>query len=812
MLSDLRHALRSLSRTPVFTAVAVLTLALCIGANSAVFSVVHAVLLEPYPWPHSDRLVYVYNSYPRLGLEDAGASIPDYLDRRAGVKGFADCALYTGEDFNLVTDGSPQRLVGLRATPSLFTTLEARPALGRVFTDADAQPGAPATVVLSDGLWRSAFGADPGIVGHTVRLNGRPLTVIGVMPRAFYFPSPRIQLWAPFVFTAAERSDNERGHEFSTMIARLRPGVTPAEVQSDLAVILARNAARLPGPATYWKSTGFTGRVGGFLERNVADVRAILWLVQAAVAAALLIGCANVASLLLARAVARERELAIRVALGAGRARLMRLLLTEGVVLFLAGGALSLLAASWGVSLLGSVGLSQLPRADGIRLDGSVVAFTFLCALLSGLVFGALPAWSVSRRDAGGVLRESGTRGTAGRRTQRLRGSLVIGEIALAVMLLTTAGLLIRSFARIEAQDPGFTPGGVLTAQLALPAARYDTPAKLTAFHDAVLARLRALPGVQAAGITTVLPFTGHNSEESYTLPEVDLPPGAASPHGQVRAVDTGYRRALGLTLLRGRWLEAADTAASPHVVVIDEILARRYWGGRDPLGHEIDLNPGLNHGPDLWRIVGVVAPIKVRYLEQHVTKETLYFPYAQAPDRNLALVVRTAGDPAALAGELRAAVQAVDPAQPVFDVRTMHQRMDDVAQPRRTPMLLLALFSGVSLLLAVLGVYGVLSFFVALRMGEFGVRLALGATGEHIAALVLRRAALLVGTGVGLGLAGYLALSRLVAHLLFQIAPTDPVILALAPAVLALTALVAALVPALRATRVDPIIALRAE
>lgn len=812
MFTDLRYALRQLVKTPGFTAIAVLTLALCIGANSAIFSVVHAILLKPYPWPDSDRLVYCYNTYPLMGLTNAGTSIPDYLDRKAGVKGFADMALYTGASFNLATDTEPERIVGIRATPSLFTTLESSAVLGRVFTDEEAQAGREKVVVLSHALWKNRFGGDPAIVGKTVRLNTEPYTVIGVMPESFYFPTPRVQAWVPFAFTAHQRSDQERGNEYSTAIARLRPGATLASVQRELDTIQANNAQRLPDEAPFWKTSGFGGRVVGFLENNVGNIRGMLWLVQAGVAAALLIGCANVASLLLARAVARERELAIRAALGAGRARLVRLLLTESLMLWLAGGLLGLLVALWGVGTLDAFGLSTLPRAFGVRLDFSVFAFTLLCALGAGLLFGALPAWSASRGDAAAALKEAGTRTTAGRRTQFLRTTLVATEIALAVMLLSTAGLLVKSFARLEQINPGFVPGGVATARLDLPREKYDQPAKIVAFHDATVAGLRALPGVTDVGMTDVLPFTGDNSQGSYSSPEINLPAGAPAPHAQVRSVDVGFFRTMGLTLLRGRWFTAADSATTQHVVVIDRVLADRYWPGQDALGKHISRNFGSTDQKDLWTIVGIVAPVKVQNLEENIRKETIYFPFAQDVGRSLFLTVKTAGDPAALAAAIRQAVRQADPEQPVYDVKTMAQRMDDTAEPRRAPMVLLSLFSGVALLLAALGVYGVLAFSVTQRTAEFGIRLALGATSRDIAVLVLRQGTLLIAIGVSTGLAGYLALSQIVGRLLYGVSAADPTTLAIAPLVLALVALAASLLPARRATKVDPMTALRAE
>lgn len=810
-MSTLRYAVRSLLKAPGFTVIAVATLALCIGANSAIFSVVHAILLKPYPWPESERLVYVYNTYPLMGLANAGVSIPDYLDRKAGVSGFADAAMFTNMSYNLAGDGEPERIVGQRVTPSLFSTLQSPAARGRVFTDAEAQPGADHVVVLSHALWKNRFGADPDIIGRTIRLNTEPYTVIGVMPEGFYFPSPRVQIWVPFTFRPEEKTDEERGNEYSSMIARLKPGATAEAVQRDLDVIQARNAERLVDSREFYLNSGFGGRTAGFLEQNVGDIRGMLWLVQAGVAAALLIGCANVASLLLARAMARERELAIRAALGAGRTRLMGLLLTESLLLFLAGGGLGLLVAWGSLAAFGRLGLSTLPRAFGVQLDPTVLGFTLLCALLTGLAFGALPAWSASRGDAATALKEAGARGSAGRRTAFLRAALVTGEIALAVMLLSTAGLLVRSFARLQQENPGFSPGGVMTARLDLPYARYDRPEKLIAFADTALARLRGLPGVEAAGFTTVLPFLGNNSSGSYAIPDLVLPAGAPAPHAQVRTVDPGYFKALGLTLLRGRLFTGADTATTPKVVVVDRLVADKYWPGQDPIGKRLSRG-GTDDNPTLWEIVGVVAPIKFQSLEENVQKETIYFPFAQQPAGNLILVARTAGDPAPLAAALREAVHQADPEQPVFDIKAMQQRMDEVAQSRKAPMVLLSLFSGVALLLAVLGVYGVLAFSVAQRTSEFGIRLALGAGSGDIAGLVLRQGARLVFLGIAAGLAGYLALSQVVGRLLYGIAPTDPATLAVAPAVLALAAFAACLIPVRRAVRVNPLEALRTE
>lgn len=808
-MNDIRYSLRSLGKSKAFTAIAMLTLALCIGANSAIFSVVNAILLKPYPWPDSDRLVFVYNSYPLMNLPNAGTSVPDYLDRKAGVSGFEDGAMYTNQSFNLASDGEPERIVGLRATPSLFTTLKSQARLGRVFGEAEAEPGNEKVAVLSHALWRDRFGADPSVVGRTIRLNSMPYQVIGVMDESFYFPTPTTQVWVPFAFTAAQKSDDERGNEFSNMVARIKPGARLDAIQRDLDLIQSRNAERIPASREFWKTSGFGGRVNGFLDQNVSNVRGMLWLIQAGVAAALLIGCANIASLLLSRAIEREKELAIRAAMGAGRSRLMRLLITESVLLFSGGGIFGVFFPWWGVGALTSLGLSNLPRGFSVQLDATVVAFTLISAFLTGFLFGTLPAWTASRRDAAATLKEAGGRsGSGGRHTQMVRSGLVVGEVALSVMLLSTAGLLIRSFEALQRQNPGFEPMGLVTARLNLPANKYDAPEKRIAFADALVARVRALPGVKSAGITTALPFSGGNGSGSYSSPDIVVPPGAPAPHARYRVVGSGYFETVGMKPLIGRVFNDTDVLTSQRVIVIDKLLSDKYWPGQDPLGKRIVYDKPENP----FVVVGVVAPIKFQGLDEDVTKESLYYPFAQTPGTNLFIAVRAQGDPVSLAPSLREAVRSVDPDQPVSDIKTMTQRMEDASLSRRAPMILLGLFSGVAMLLAVLGVYGVLAFAVTQRTPEFGVRMALGATRRSIADLVLRQGAWLVGIGATTGLVAFLALSSVVGKLLYGIAPTDPLSLTVAPVVLALAAVAACIVPVRRATGVSPVEALRVE
>lgn len=812
MFADLRFAIRHLAKSRGFAVIAILTLALCIGANSAIFSAVRAILLKPYPWDGSERLVYCYNTYPKMGLENAGVSIPDYIDRRSGVSGFADSAIYHNDTFNLAGEGTaPDRIEGLAASASLFSTLSVSAARGRVFTDHDAQPGQDHVVVMNYTLWQQRYGGDPAIVGRTIRLNSEPYTVVGVMPEGFYFPSRRVQLWVPFTFSPAQLSDQQRGFEYSLMIARLKPGVSTAAVQRDLDVIEARNEERLPDKRDFWRSAGFGGRTVGFLQFNVHEIGAMLWLIQAGVAIALLIGCANVASLLLARTMAREQELAVRSALGASRGQLMRLLLIESVLLFVAGGTLGILFAEWGVAALGAFGFSGLPRATGVKIDGAVLAFTLACATGAGLLFGLLPAFSASRGNSATTLKEAGARGTAGHRTQRLRSLLVTIEIALAVMLLSTAGLLVKSFAHLREENPGFNTENVVTASVDLPHWKYDKPEKIVAFHDAVTAALQRQPGVVAVGATNVVPFSGDMRQGAYSSPDLILPNGSPLPHARVHDVDVGYLRAMGLTLLRGRWFAETDRIGSQNVCVVDQLLVNRYWPGQDVVGKRITRGPGMP-GAATYTIVGVIAPIKTDSPEQTLSKETIYFPVTQRGTDLNGFLVRTTKSVGAIGPAIRQAVREADPDLSVFDLKTMDERIAEVIQPRRAPMLLISLFGALALLLATLGVYGVLAFSVTRRQRELGIRFALGATASDIALLVLKQAGRLVGIGIAAGFAGYLALSQIVGRLLYGVSPVDPAMLAIVPVVLIVAAFVASLVPVRRATRADPVLALKAE
>ena len=810
MLNDLRLALRGLTKTPTFTIIAIATLAICIGANSAIFSVVNAVLLRPLPYPDSERLVVVNNTYPGNGLERAGVSIPDYLDRMERAPSIEDGALYTWDSYNLSQEGRPSRFLGIRATPSLFSTLQVSPAMGRVFTAAEAEPGTDRVVVISHGLWQDSLGGNSEVLGQEIRLNGEAYTVIGVMPSSFTYPQTNVKAWLPFAFTPEQQTINERGNEFSSMIARLKPGTTPEMLSAECAAIVEQNLQAFPEFRPWVESSGFTGIAHSMLEDNTSDVRSMLWLLQAGVLAALLIGCANVANLLLTRSLAREREFAIRSALGASRWTLIRQLLAESLTLFLIGGTLGALVAMWGIAGMAALGLTELPRGETIGLDKTVFAFTLACAGLTGLVFGLIPSLQASRPAAQEALQAGSARTTANRRQRMVRNTLVIIEVALSLMLLTTAALLTRSFQRLESQSPGFDPTSVLTARFSLPEYAYDEDQKLLNFVDQIERELAALPGVDSVGISSLTPFGYGNSQGTYRIVGYTPPEGSAPPHGQLRTVTPGFFDALKIPLTKGRYIDARDHAESERVVLVDQVLVDRYFPNEDPIGQQIYRGANEPTPENVLTIVGVVNPVKFSGLDDEIRKETIYYPYAQRPITGLTLNIRTVLPPSALIASVRQTVLDIDPDLPVYQFRTLQERIDSSLQRQRTPMVLIALFGGMALLLAALGVYGALAFSVGQRTQEMGIRMALGAATSDVLRLVMAQGLWLVAAGAGVGFLGYLAVGRLLQHLLFEIGPMDPVSFLGAFVVLLSVAALACFLPARRATRIDPVVALR--
>ena len=809
-MQDLRYAIRSLRKQPIFTLVAVLTLTLGIGANTAIFSLLYQILLRPLPYADPDRLVFIWNTYPLMGLPQANVSIPDYLDRKTQAPAIEDATLFTMRSVNLAAaqgQGQPEQVRGLAVTPSFFSTLGRRPFLGRAFVDDEARPGADKFVVLTYSTWASHFGGDRAIVGRDIRLNGEPYQVTGVMPADVELPSNDIAMLVPFAFTPAQMADNARGNEFSSMIARLRPGAGIDQLNTQMKTIVDRNLDRLPERRAFAVSAGFGGIAVPIREQLVGDARAPLYVLQAGVLAVLLIACANVASLLLMRATGRARELAIRITLGAGRWRLLRQLLTEGVVLSTCGAIGGLALGLAGVRGLVALGSRQVPGMAGASLNPIVLAFATLLALVTGLVFGLVPALAVIRGNTNAVLKEDTARGSAGKRTGFTRATLVIVETALALVLLVGAGLLIKSFARLQGVNPGFSPERVLTAQLSVPAVRYPDSAARRAFWTRLVERVRAIPGVTAVGLTSNVPFNGNVGSGSYSIVGYTPPQNDAQPHGRQEIVGGDYFRAMQIPLVAGRLFTDADTADSPPVVVIDEFLVKRYFAGRSPIGQQV-----RRGGPTspAFTIVGVVGTINSIDLGAPVAKERIYYPVAQQPNAAMALVVKTGTNEQALVSQVRSAVASIDPDQPIADVRTMGQWMARSLEGRRSPMLLLALFGGVALTLSAIGIYGVLAFGVAQRSREFGIRQALGADPRAILSLVLAQGMRTTGTGVTLGLAGSAALTRYLQSLLFGVAAHDVSVYATVTIVLLAVAMAACYLPARRATLVDPAVALR--
>jgi len=806
-MQDIRYALRTLRKQPIFTLVAVLTLTLGIGANTAIFSLLYQILLRPLPYPAADRLAFVWNTYPLMGLPQASVSIPDYIDRKTQADAIEDATLFTQRPLNLASGGTPEQLRGLAVTPSFFSTLQRQPFLGRGFTEGEAQTQADRFAILTFAIWQSRFGSNAAIVGQDIRLNGEAYRVVGVLPADFDLPSRDISLLVPFSFTPQQMSDQGRGNEFSSMIARLKPGATIEQVNAQMKTIVDRNLDRLPQFQSFARTSGFGGYAIPIRDQLVGDVRAPLYVLQVGVLVVLLIACANVANLLLMRATGRYRELAIRTTLGAGRGRLVRQMLTEGVVLSLLGGIGGLALGLAGVRALIALSSRQMPGMADASLHPAVLVFTLALAVATGMIFGVVPAIGVMRGNTATILKDDNTRGSSGRGTRLMRSTLVILEMALALMLLVGAGLLIKSFARITDVDPGFSTENVLTTQLSLPATRYADAPSRSAFWLRLVEKATAMPGVTSVGLTSNVPFNGNVSSGSYAI--VGYTPGAgeAAPHGRQEVVGADYFKAMQIPLIEGRLFTDGDTADSPPVVVVDKYLADKYFSKKSAIGQQI--RRGGPQAPP-FTIVGVVGTINSIDLGMPVTKERIYYPVAQQPLPSMALTLKTGLDPQTLIPQVRQAVQSLDPEQPLADVRTMDQWVLRSLENRRTPMMLLALFGAVALILSAIGIYGVLAFGVAQRVREFGIRQALGADQKSILRLVLTQGMVTAGIGLLVGLSGAFLLTRFLQSMLFGVGTHDVPVFAGVTVLLLLVAVAACYIPAKRATEVDPMIALR--
>ncbi|HTG17441.1 MAG TPA: ABC transporter permease [Blastocatellia bacterium] len=815
LLSDFRYGFRTLLKNPAFSIVAILAIMLGTGANSAIFSVVNAILLRPLAFNEPDRLVMVWGNNVKSGVPTYPLSVLDFLDYREQNQVFEQLASFAYDDFNLSTGEEPEHYPGSFVSANFFSLLGVNPTVGRAFAPEEDQAGAERVVILSNGLWKRRFGADPNLVGQTIQLNGASFTVVGVMPSNFRSPNAQDnpQIWVPMSFdggdpfripaSAGGSEFKNRTHRFLIGVARLKPGVTISQAQADMETVARQIEQQYPDI-----NTGLSVNVVSLHKQVIGNIKPALLVLLVAVGSVLLIACANVANLLLARAAGRQKEFAIRAALGAGRLRLIRQLLTESLLLALIGGALGLLLAFAGIKLLLSLNPPNIPRLGEISVDGRVLGFTLLVSILTGVVFGLVPALQASRPDLNETLKEGSRGSTGGRGRQQVRGLIVISEIVVTTVLLIIAGLMIKSFWSLQNVNPGFNPANTLTMMVNLAPAKYSETHQVRDFYDLLLKRIETLPGVQSVGAVTNLPLTSTVVRFRFTID--GRPPATPGERlvATTGAVNSNYFHAIGIPLLKGRYFTEQDRDKSPPVIIINDTMARRHWPGEDPIGRRITL-PSL--GGISREIVGVVGDIKHSGLDTESGAQ-MYLPYPQQPWNFMSLVVRAQSDPTKMAGAVRHEITALDTNQSAYDVKTMQQVVSESVSQPRLYTLLLGVFAAVAMILAAVGTYGVMNYLVTQRIHEIGIRMALGAQASHIFKMIIGQGMLLVLIGVVVGLVAAFLLTRVMESLLFGVSARDLATFMGIPIVLAVVAFLSIYIPARRAMRVNPMVALRQE
>jgi predicted permease len=819
LAQDIRYALRAFAKNPGFTLAAVLSLAIGIGANTSIFSVANALLLRPLPYADASRLVILWNRSPGLNITEDWFSPAQYLDIKNGHQGFEQVAIAIGGNYNLTGDGDPERVGVIRVSSNLLPMLGVRPGRGRVFVPDEDAPGRPATAVLTDGMWARRYGRDPRMIGKSITINGLPYEVAGILPQSFSLPrevlptlygTEQADIFLPLPL--APNASQIRTNEDYNIVGKLKPGVSVAQAQAEMETITAR--LRHDYPENYPPNGGLTFSIVPLLEQVVGNVRKALLVLLASVGFVLLIACANVANLLLSRAVARQQEIAVRTALGASRSRIIRQLLTESVLLALCGGTLGIFICVLSMRWIHILGTKSIPRLQDVGIDGRVLLFTLLLSVFSGILFGLAPALRVSRIDLNSTLKDA-SRGSAGTSAvwgsgNNLRRLLVVVELSLSVVLLICAGLLIRSFARLQNVPPGFNPQNVLTFDLTMTGRKYADKQLILNTYKQLWERLEHLPGVSASGGVTSLPLSQAFAWTPITVEGRTPLPGEKFLNADERLVGGDYFQAMGIPLRRGRLFNEQDDISKPRVVLVDEYMAQQLWPGQDSVGkriHIVELQSG-----DPWQtVVGVVGRVKQDTLDSD-PRIAFYLPQTQFPTRAMTVVLHSGSDPAGLVNAVRNELRALDSDLPMYYVRSMRQRVDESLARRRFTMLLLGVFAGVALVLAAIGIYGVIAYLVSQSTREIGIRMALGATRRNILSMIVRHGMALALSGVAIGLAGAFLFTRLIRSLLFGVEATDPFTFVGISTLLAFIALLASYFPARRAAQIDPIVSLRCD